>query len=916
MDRTELIQKAKLAEQAERYDDMACCMKSVTEAGSELSNEERNLLSVAYKNVVGARRSAWRVISSIEQKTEGNDKKLQMVKEYRQKVESELRDICNDVLELLNKYLIQNSSNPESKVFYLKMKGDYYRYLAEVASGDDKRYNSQDAYQKAFDISKTEMQPTHPIRLGLALNFSVFFYEILNSPEKACALAKQAFDEAIAELDTLNEESYKDSTLIMQLLRDNLTPRRNFRQRKNESSDEDENEKLGGKETKKADSKADLPRKGNSSNVNVSSKTRESDSSDAEEPSITSLQSKDSKQQSKSNTLSFVDEKDATEESFTVKRSVNREVVFQARKKEGSPAPLPSFQVKKSNRDVSVQSDSDSDASVEDIPPDSDDGSSSTMSSSSGSSKPQRVVIPDARKIRAAKEKRRQARAQQDYISLDSPRTPGSLQEEDLSNGEQNSDNELDDHERRIEFAPKPKTLRERMAEKMGSDSDESFSDSQEEEDQQMWEEQQIGKGVKRHQKEYQAPRPARQKKMGIPETLPPVSIDVIKKRIISKLDSLREVHRAREAELRRMQLDMEMAKSSLESLENHAADEQLRFYRTMNIFSRNLLECLSEKMALINSVELDMHSLYIDQAEALDSYSNAYIGLCIPKLLAPLIRHQLIGWNPLQAGEDFEALPWYSAVERFCHGQGYEESENMDKTTLPTIIEKTILSKVQGFVELVWDPLSAQQSQTLTTLCKRIQDDYSVFDGEQSKPVKAFVEAVIQRLRSAVDNDVFVPLYPKKFLEDKQSSQFQFQNKQFWSAVKLLGNMALWDGLISEHILKELILEKLLGRYLMITVLNESDPKHSILKCKKIADCFPKSWFIDVNAGSSLPQLQNFSKHLVQIAHALFEGNKDSSCTRAVLTDVLFVLKNIKAHDSIRTITEKYHCEDLLKAL
>jgi 14-3-3 protein beta/theta/zeta len=67
------------------------------------------------------------------------------------------------------------------------------------------------------------MQPTHPIRLGLALNFSVFYYEILNAPDKACALAKQAFDDAIAELDTLNEDSYKDSTLIMQLLRDNLT---------------------------------------------------------------------------------------------------------------------------------------------------------------------------------------------------------------------------------------------------------------------------------------------------------------------------------------------------------------------------------------------------------------------------------------------------------------------------------------------------------------------------------------------------------------------------------------------------------------------------------------------------------------------------------------------------------------------
>ena len=97
-DKDELVQKAKLAEQAERYDDMASAMKKVTEIGNELSNEERNLLSVAYKNVVGARRSSWRVISSIETKTEGNERKQAMAKEYRCKVETELRDICNDVL--------------------------------------------------------------------------------------------------------------------------------------------------------------------------------------------------------------------------------------------------------------------------------------------------------------------------------------------------------------------------------------------------------------------------------------------------------------------------------------------------------------------------------------------------------------------------------------------------------------------------------------------------------------------------------------------------------------------------------------------------------------------------------------------------------------------------------------------------
>ncbi|CAG6000865.1 unnamed protein product [Menidia menidia] len=204
--------------------------QEVTELNEALSNEERNLLSVAYKNVVGARRSSWRVISSIEQKTsaDGNEKKIEMVRAYREKIEKELEAVCQDVLNLLDNFLIKNCSETqhESKVFYLKMKGDYYRYLAEVATGEKRATvveSSEKAYNEAHEISKEHMQPTHPIRLGLALNYSVFYYEIQNAPEQACHLAKTAFDDAIAELDTLNEDSYKDSTLIMQLLRDNLT---------------------------------------------------------------------------------------------------------------------------------------------------------------------------------------------------------------------------------------------------------------------------------------------------------------------------------------------------------------------------------------------------------------------------------------------------------------------------------------------------------------------------------------------------------------------------------------------------------------------------------------------------------------------------------------------------------------------
>jgi 14-3-3 protein epsilon len=105
-------------------------------------------------------------------------------------------------------------------------KGDYHRYVAEFMTASERKEaaeNSLVAYKAASDMAMQELAPTHPIRLGLALNFSVFYYEILNSPDRACRLAKAAFDDAIAELDTLNEDSYKDSTLIMQLLRDNLT---------------------------------------------------------------------------------------------------------------------------------------------------------------------------------------------------------------------------------------------------------------------------------------------------------------------------------------------------------------------------------------------------------------------------------------------------------------------------------------------------------------------------------------------------------------------------------------------------------------------------------------------------------------------------------------------------------------------
>jgi hypothetical protein len=136
-----------------------------------------------------------------------------------------LNSTCDEVIQLLDDVVIKNCRAADAKVFYLKMKGDYNRYLGEFLGGDRRKQviqEAQDAYKEANNEAEN-LKSTHPIRLSLVLNWSVFYYEILSSPDIACKLAKNAFDNAIADLDGLEEDEYRDSATIMQLLRDNLT---------------------------------------------------------------------------------------------------------------------------------------------------------------------------------------------------------------------------------------------------------------------------------------------------------------------------------------------------------------------------------------------------------------------------------------------------------------------------------------------------------------------------------------------------------------------------------------------------------------------------------------------------------------------------------------------------------------------
>jgi len=219
-----LVDLIRIAETAERYEDMCSFVAKLVATksadGKDLDVDERNLLSVAFKNVVGAKRASWRTLAA-----GFDDVDEELLKKYKAIVETELEAVINQALDLLKVHLCPGvkGKGDETEVFYLKMCGDYYRYLCEFKADDNTKDDAEKFYKQAMEVAEANLAETHPTRLGLALNFSVCYYEILKKPEMACDLAKKSFDAAIEKLDTIGDANYKDSTLIMQLLRDNLT---------------------------------------------------------------------------------------------------------------------------------------------------------------------------------------------------------------------------------------------------------------------------------------------------------------------------------------------------------------------------------------------------------------------------------------------------------------------------------------------------------------------------------------------------------------------------------------------------------------------------------------------------------------------------------------------------------------------
>lgn len=214
---------ARVAEQAERFDDMVDFLaKVLSEKGAEVSSDERNLLSVAFKNLISSKRTACRTIQAVEQ-----NPKYQKFKDalgsYKATIEKSLTEDCQRVVDIINSNILSKECDGQIKCFFVKMVGDYYRYMAENAKGsslDHAKNKALESYQQAMQI---ELPACDPIKLGLALNFSVFYYEAHKNTKEAVALAGQALEDALDKIDELEEDEFRDAKGIIELLKENLT---------------------------------------------------------------------------------------------------------------------------------------------------------------------------------------------------------------------------------------------------------------------------------------------------------------------------------------------------------------------------------------------------------------------------------------------------------------------------------------------------------------------------------------------------------------------------------------------------------------------------------------------------------------------------------------------------------------------
>lgn len=379
----------------------------------------------------------------------------------------------------------------------------------------------------------------------------------------------------------------------------------------------------------------------------------------------------------------------------------------------------------------------------------------------------------------------------------------------------------------------------------------------------------------------------------------------------------------ARRARRRRLREPNQKQSSHFEGMSSD--DEQTESQQAQMKADKERIQ--EDAKAVFQDVVDDFHSLPIIQSkfekwkfQHSDSYQEAYIGLCLSKLYSPFIRLQLLDWNPLESDCcSIESMDWFNTLLFY----GYQESRELDKEDadiklLPNVVDKIVLPKLIALVENVWDPMSSSQTHRLVDCIQKLAEDYPTVSSS-NKNTQALLQAIVARMRKTLDDDVYVPLFPKSTLEQKGA--LAFSQRQFWSCVKLLGNVLSWHGLVDQQVLIEIAVDGLLNRYILLSLQNSEVDEESLAKCQRIVAALPKQWFQDLQGDSTLPQLESFCKYqlnCVDTLHTSFYGGSETQkkAARTQIKAVTKLLVSIHAMDHALSVTSDYSLKDLKKML
>merc|ERR1719219_23446 len=275
---------------------------------------------------------------------------------------------------------------------------------------------------------------------------------------------------------------------------------------------------------------------------------------------------------------------------------------------------------------------------------------------------------------------------------------------------------------------------------------------------------------------------------------------------------------------------------------------------------ARLAMEDVVEEFSVLSNV---MERLQTWRRGDQESYNSAYVSLCLPKIFAPLIRLEMLFWAPLSQPSPLPGYDWFSCLATFALAESDQFQQwqtDPDRNLISSCCEKVILPRLATIVRSSYDPMSSSQTSNLVSLVSKVVADNPTIS-MRSKHLRELFSTVLDSLKETVDQEVYIPLYTKHQMESPNNQHSQFFNRQFWTVFKLYKNILSWAGVLADGALVELVLDKLLNRYLLMSLRASLNEVESVFKSKQILEQLP-SWWLQQGA-PELNKLTMFAKFI-----------------------------------------------------